>query len=109
LSVWFTGAARGDEGTKYNHYNINFSSIQSLARQGNVPAVEVQYKLDSRGGKLKLILDMRLRNPSLGLIELWRRLKQCGYTRRPDARLGRQRGPAIPGPLNVSHDFWVPL
>ena len=25
--------------------------------------------------------------------------------RRADARLGRERGPAIPGPLNVSHDF----
>ncbi len=28
---------------------------------------------------------MRRRNPSLGLIELWRRLKQRGYTRRPES------------------------
>ena len=34
---------------------------------------------------------------------------QGGGRRRADARQGRQRGPAIPGPLNVSHDFWVLL
>ena len=33
----------------------------------------------------KLIRDVRRRNPSLGLIELWRRLKQRGYTRRPES------------------------
>ena len=31
----------------------------------------------------KLIRDMRRRNPSLGLAELWHRLKLRGYTRRP--------------------------
>ena len=34
---------------------------------------------------------------------------QGGGRRRADARQGRQRAPAIPGPLNVSHDFWVLL
>ena len=35
--------------------------------------------------ELKLIRDMRLRNPQLGLVELWYRLKQRGYTRRPES------------------------
>ena len=35
--------------------------------------------------ELKLIRDVRRRNPSLGLIELWRRLKHRGYTRRPES------------------------
>ena len=32
---------------------------------------------------------------------------QGGGRRRADARQGRQRAPAIPGPLNVSRDFWM--
>ena len=35
--------------------------------------------------ELKLIRDMRRRNPQLGLVELWNRLKQRGYTRRPES------------------------
>ena len=35
--------------------------------------------------ELKQIRDMRRRNPDLGLIELWHRLKQIGYTRRPES------------------------
>ena len=35
--------------------------------------------------ELKLILNMRRRNPALGMIELWRRLRQRGYTRRPES------------------------
>ncbi|WP_300692957.1 hypothetical protein [uncultured Oscillibacter sp.] len=34
---------------------------------------------------------------------------QGGGRRRADACQGRQRGPAIPGPLNVSHYFWALL
>ncbi|WP_297293764.1 hypothetical protein [uncultured Oscillibacter sp.] len=34
---------------------------------------------------------------------------QNGGRRRAATRQGRQCGPAIPGPLNVSHDFWVLL
>lgn len=37
-------------------------------------------------GELKLIRDMRRRNPTPGMIELWRRLRQRGYTRRPESR-----------------------
>ena len=35
--------------------------------------------------ELKLIRDMRRRNPRLGLIEFWWRLKQRGYSRRPES------------------------
>ena len=34
--------------------------------------------------ELKLIRDMRRRNPSLGMIGLWHRLRQRGYTRCPE-------------------------
>ena len=34
---------------------------------------------------LKLIRDMRRRNPKLGMVELWHRLRQRGYTRRPES------------------------
>ena len=44
--------------------------------------------------KLKLIRDMRRRNPELGMIELWHRLKKRGYTRCPESlfRVMRKRG-----------------
>jgi len=35
--------------------------------------------------ELKLIRDMRRRNPTLGMIELWHRLRQRGYTRCPES------------------------
>ena len=35
--------------------------------------------------ELKQIRDMRRHNPALGLIELWYRLRQRGYTRRPES------------------------
>ena len=35
--------------------------------------------------ELKLIRDMRRRNPKLGMVELWHRLRQRGYTRRPES------------------------
>ena len=38
-----------------------------------------------RPEELKLIRDMRRRNPKLGMIEFWWRLKQRGYTRRPES------------------------
>ncbi len=44
--------------------------------------------------EIKLIQDMRRRNPDLGTIELWHRLKKRGYTRRPESlfRLMRRLG-----------------
>ena len=35
--------------------------------------------------EMKLIRDMRRRNPHLGMVELWHRLRQRGYTRRPES------------------------
>ena len=35
--------------------------------------------------ELTLIRNMRRRNPTLGMIELWHRLKKRGYTRRPES------------------------
>lgn len=35
--------------------------------------------------EIKRIKDMRRRNPELGMIELWHRLRQRGYTRRPES------------------------
>ena len=44
--------------------------------------------------ELKLIRDMRRRNPNLGMVELWHRLRQRGYTRRPESlfRVMRKMG-----------------
>ena len=44
--------------------------------------------------ELKLIRDMRRRNPRLGMVELWHRLRQRGYARRPESlfRLMRKLG-----------------
>ena len=35
--------------------------------------------------ELKLIRDMRRRNPKLGMLELWHRLRQRGYSRCPES------------------------
>ena len=35
--------------------------------------------------ELKLIWDMPRRNPNLGMVELWHRLRKRGYTRRPES------------------------
>ena len=35
--------------------------------------------------ELKLIRDLRRRNPDLGMVELWHRLRLRGYTRRPES------------------------
>ena len=49
--------------------------------------------------EMKLIRDMRRRNPNLGMVELWHRLRKRGYTRRPESlfRLLRKLGlfPAV--------------
>ena len=47
--------------------------------------------------ELKLIRDMRRRNPDLGMIELWHRLKKRGYTRCPESlfRVMRKMGRSL--------------
>ena len=57
-------------------------SVESLACQSRRPHSHPNQHTEA---ELKLIRDMRRRNPSLGLIELWYRLKQRGYTRRPES------------------------
>lgn len=44
--------------------------------------------------ELKLIRDLRRRNPTLGMLELWHRLRQRGYTRCPESlfRVMRKMG-----------------
>ncbi len=66
-------------------------SVESLACQSRRPHSHPKQHTEA---ELKLIRDMRRRNPSLGLTELWHRLKKRGYTRRPESlfRLMRKLG-----------------
>ena len=57
-------------------------SAESLACQSRRPH---SHPTQHTEAELKLIRDMRRRNPDLGLIELWYRLKLRGYTRRPES------------------------
>lgn len=52
------------------------------------------YPNQHTAAELKLIRDMRRRNPQMGLIELWHRLRRRGYTRRPESlfRVMRKMG-----------------
>ena len=55
--------------------------MESLACQSRRPHIHSNQHTE---GELKLIRDMRRRNPQLGLGE-WHRLKLRGYTRRPES------------------------
>jgi len=57
-------------------------SLESLACQSRKPHSHPNQHSDQ---ELKRIRDMRRRNPHLGMIELWHRLKKQGYTRRPES------------------------
>jgi transposase InsO family protein len=57
-------------------------SVESLACQSRRPHSHPNQHTEA---ELKLIRDMRRRNPKLGLIELWHRLRKRGYTRRPES------------------------
>lgn len=57
-------------------------SISSLACQSRRPHSHPNQHTTE---EIKLIKDMRRRNPKLGMVELWHRLKQKGYTRRPES------------------------
>ncbi len=54
-------------------------NVESLVSQSRHPHSHPNQHTES---ELKLIRDMRRRNPQLGLVELWHRLKHRGYTRR---------------------------
>ncbi|BDF72576.1 hypothetical protein CE91St41_35580 [Oscillospiraceae bacterium] len=57
-------------------------TVQSLACQSRRPH---HHPNEHTQGELKLIRDMRRRNPYMGLPELWCRLRKRGYTRRPES------------------------
>ena len=58
-------------------------TVGSLACQSRRPHSHPNQHTEA---ELKLIRDMRRRNPKLGMVELWHRLCQRGYTRRPESR-----------------------
>ena len=66
-------------------------TVASLACQSRRPH---RHPNQHTAAELKLIRDMRRRNPELGMIELWHRLRQRGYTRRPESlfRVMRKMG-----------------
>lgn len=81
-------------------------SAESLVCQSRRPHSHPNQHTEA---ELKLIRDMRRRNPELGLVELWYRLKKRGYTRRPESlfrvmrKLGmfpqeKKKKPYIPKP-----------
>ena len=57
-------------------------TLQSLACQSRRPH---HHPNEHTPEELKLIRDVRRRNPDLGLPELWCRLRKRGYTRRPES------------------------
>ena len=57
-------------------------SVASLACQSRRPHGHPNQHTEA---ELKLIRDMRRRNPDLGIVELWHRLGKRGYTRRPES------------------------
>ena len=57
-------------------------SLESLACRSRRPHSHPNQHTDE---EIKLIRDMRRRNPALGMIELWYRLRQRGYTRCPES------------------------
>ena len=66
-------------------------STPSLACQSRRPHSHPNQHTEA---ELKLIRDMRRRNPHLGMVELWHRLRKRGYTRRPESlfRVMRKQG-----------------
>jgi len=66
-------------------------SVASLACQSRRPHSHPNQHTEQ---ELKLIRDMRRRNPNLGMVELWHRLRKRGYSRRPESlfRVMRKMG-----------------
>ena len=91
------GVARASR--KYNKSRSNIyywrqrwdGSVASLACQSRRPHSHPNQHTEA---ELKLIGDMRRRNPTLGMIELWHRLGQRGDTRCPESlfRVMRKMG-----------------
>ena len=72
-------------------------SVASLACQSRRPHSHPNQHTEA---ELKLIRDMRRRNPTLGMVELWHRLRQRGYTHCPESLFRGMR--AVGSRWNVS-------
>ena len=57
-------------------------SIESLKPKSKRPKHHPNQHTEA---EIKLISDMRRRNPDLGMIELWHRMRQRGYSRCPES------------------------
>ena len=57
-------------------------TVESLVCQSRRPHSHPNQHTEA---ELKLIRDMRRRNPDLGMVDLWHRLRKRGYTRRPES------------------------
>lgn len=66
-------------------------SVDSLGCQSRRPHSHPNQHTEK---ELKMIRNMRRRNPDLGMVELWHRLKKRGYARRPESlfRVMRKMG-----------------
>lgn len=73
-----------NKGKSYIYFWLNRydGSIESLACRSRRPHGHPNAHTEA---ELKRIRDMRRRNPELGLVELWHRLKKRGYTRRVES------------------------
>ena len=73
-------------------------TVQSLACPSRRPHSHPNQHTEA---ELKLIRDMRRRNPELGMVELWHRLRLRGYTRCPESlfRVMRKLGQAEKKPV----------
>ena len=91
------GASRASR--KYNK-SRSYVYFWKTRWDGTVESLGCQFRRPHRHpnqhteAELKLIRDMRRRNPNLGMVELWHRLRQRGYTRRPESlfRIMRKLG-----------------
>ena len=73
-------------------------TVQSLACPSRRPHSHPNQHTEA---ELKLIRDMRRRNPDIGMVELWHRLRLRGYTRCPESlfRVMRKLGQAEKKPV----------
>ena len=78
-------------------------SVESLACHSRRPNSHPNQHTEA---ELKLIHDMRRRNPNLGMVELWHRLRQRGYTRRPESlfRIMRKLGLFPPAKYKTTYN-----
>lgn len=79
-------------------------SEESLACQSRRPHHHPNQHTEE---ELRLIRNMRRRDPNLGLPELWQRLKKRGYTRRPESLFRVMRKLGLTAPAK-SHTGYTP-